>query len=395
MADLTAKTRDSLPDSAFAVPGKRKLPVEDETHARLAETQVGRTQGLSSAERATAKKRIDAALDNDETEDTTKSMSTPSERDLEKAHSDVDTQMHDDERGTIQKALAGLRAWAGFGASEELVKGDPDSEPMARAGDSQYPNDQGAEKRLKRARAQSKPGQTDQYEGVEDADDDSVEYENMEPDFLKTGAKKSLAPSDVYDELVKASGEELVQEINATPALEAMASSFAKSLSDVSDIEGDHYEAVMAGQQMLAKGLVAVIGMVEELAKSVKEMPAPKDAPATEDETPAAEEATEKSQSQKDREFTLDFLEKSFQNTNAPAYLTAHSTLAKGQSATEDIDGPGGKQRLADALEKSLSAGTIEIAFGASLLSDMDHLKPSDVLKRIPASQRASLGLSA
>jgi hypothetical protein len=266
---------------------------------------------------------------------------------------------------------------------------------MARAGDSQYPNDQGAEKRLKRARAQSKPGQTDQYEGVEDADDESVEYENMEPDFLKTGAKKSLAPSDVYDELVKASGEELVQEINATPALEAMASSFAKSLSDVSDIEGDHYEAVMAGQQMLAKGLVAVIGMVEELAKSVKEMPAPKDAPATEDETPAAEEATEKSQSQKDREFTLDFLEKSFQNTNAPAYLTAHSTLAKGQSATEDIDGPGGKQRLADALEKSLSAGTIEIAFGASLLSDMDHLKPSDVLKRIPASQRASLGLSA
>ena len=58
MADLSTKERDALADSDFAVPGKRQLPMHDADHARLAWTQVDRTQGLTSAEKATAKRRI-------------------------------------------------------------------------------------------------------------------------------------------------------------------------------------------------------------------------------------------------------------------------------------------------------------------------------------------------
>ncbi|MFS2114320.1 DUF6582 domain-containing protein [Herbaspirillum frisingense] len=55
---LTKEKRDALPDSDFAVPGKRKLPIHDETHVRLAHDMLDRTQGLSSEEKAVARRRI-------------------------------------------------------------------------------------------------------------------------------------------------------------------------------------------------------------------------------------------------------------------------------------------------------------------------------------------------
>lgn len=55
---LTTETRNSLPDSDFAVPGKRKLPMHDEKHVRLAHDMVDRTQGLTDEERAEARRRI-------------------------------------------------------------------------------------------------------------------------------------------------------------------------------------------------------------------------------------------------------------------------------------------------------------------------------------------------
>lgn len=36
MAKLSSKTRNKLPDSAFALPGKRKFPIENPSHARNA-----------------------------------------------------------------------------------------------------------------------------------------------------------------------------------------------------------------------------------------------------------------------------------------------------------------------------------------------------------------------
>lgn len=36
MSDLTHKTRNALPDSAFAIPEARAYPIHDEAHARLA-----------------------------------------------------------------------------------------------------------------------------------------------------------------------------------------------------------------------------------------------------------------------------------------------------------------------------------------------------------------------
>lgn len=55
---LTKEQRDALPDDHFAVPGKRKLPLPDETHTRLAWDMVDRTQGLSDEERSAAREHI-------------------------------------------------------------------------------------------------------------------------------------------------------------------------------------------------------------------------------------------------------------------------------------------------------------------------------------------------
>ena len=58
MARLTQKERDVLPASDFAVPGKRKLLIQDESHVRFAWDEVSRTEGLTADERAEARRRI-------------------------------------------------------------------------------------------------------------------------------------------------------------------------------------------------------------------------------------------------------------------------------------------------------------------------------------------------
>jgi hypothetical protein len=55
---LSKEERDALPASHFAVPGKRKLPINDATHTRLAWDQVDRTLGLSEADRSAARGHI-------------------------------------------------------------------------------------------------------------------------------------------------------------------------------------------------------------------------------------------------------------------------------------------------------------------------------------------------
>ena len=58
MAELDTAARDRLRAEDFAVPGKRALPIPDARHVRLAWDMVDRTEGLSDAERATARRRI-------------------------------------------------------------------------------------------------------------------------------------------------------------------------------------------------------------------------------------------------------------------------------------------------------------------------------------------------
>ena len=57
-ARVSTEQRNRLPESAFAVPGKRKLLITDETHTRLAWGMVNRTQGLTPSEKAEARRRI-------------------------------------------------------------------------------------------------------------------------------------------------------------------------------------------------------------------------------------------------------------------------------------------------------------------------------------------------
>lgn len=58
MAKLDKSARDALPDNDFAVPGKRKLPMHDEHHVKLAWDMVDRTDGLSPEERSAARSHI-------------------------------------------------------------------------------------------------------------------------------------------------------------------------------------------------------------------------------------------------------------------------------------------------------------------------------------------------
>lgn len=58
MANLDKAARNALPPEHFAVPGKRKLPINDETHTRLAWDMVDRTSGLTDEERSEARANI-------------------------------------------------------------------------------------------------------------------------------------------------------------------------------------------------------------------------------------------------------------------------------------------------------------------------------------------------
>ncbi len=55
---LTREQRDRLPETDFAVPGKRALPIHDANHVRMAWNMVSDTKGLTDAERRTARDRI-------------------------------------------------------------------------------------------------------------------------------------------------------------------------------------------------------------------------------------------------------------------------------------------------------------------------------------------------
>ena len=59
---LTTKKRNSIKDSDFAVPGKRKLPIHDCSHARNAAARLNQTKGLTSEEKRIARQRIQRAL---------------------------------------------------------------------------------------------------------------------------------------------------------------------------------------------------------------------------------------------------------------------------------------------------------------------------------------------
>ena len=61
-AVLTTKKRDAIKSGAFAVPGKRKLPIHDCSHARNAAARLNQTQGLTSDEKRIARQRIQRKL---------------------------------------------------------------------------------------------------------------------------------------------------------------------------------------------------------------------------------------------------------------------------------------------------------------------------------------------
>ncbi len=62
MGDLTTKARKALPNSSFALPKQRKLPIQDRAHAVNAMARLEQIKSeLSPADYASAKRKIQAA----------------------------------------------------------------------------------------------------------------------------------------------------------------------------------------------------------------------------------------------------------------------------------------------------------------------------------------------
>ena len=65
MAELNTKSRDKLPDKAFAEPGKRAYPIEDKPHARNAKaraSQAVKAGRMSKTEAAKIDRKADTVL---------------------------------------------------------------------------------------------------------------------------------------------------------------------------------------------------------------------------------------------------------------------------------------------------------------------------------------------
>ena len=61
MPELNAKKREKLPDSAFAFPKERKLPLNNASHVRNASARFNQVEGVSASEKKTAKGCIERA----------------------------------------------------------------------------------------------------------------------------------------------------------------------------------------------------------------------------------------------------------------------------------------------------------------------------------------------
>jgi hypothetical protein len=68
MADLTERKRDALPKSTFGLPGERKYPMPDASHARNAKARAAqqvKKGTITKAEEATIDRKADRILDDD------------------------------------------------------------------------------------------------------------------------------------------------------------------------------------------------------------------------------------------------------------------------------------------------------------------------------------------
>jgi hypothetical protein len=61
MAELNANKRDKLPDSSFAFPKERKMPLNDASHVRNAVARFNQVEGVSTAAKKTARTKIEKA----------------------------------------------------------------------------------------------------------------------------------------------------------------------------------------------------------------------------------------------------------------------------------------------------------------------------------------------
>lgn len=65
---MDTKKRNQLPDSAFAFPKERKMPLNDAEHVRNASARFNQVEDVSKPEKEAAKKRIERAAKQEDVE---------------------------------------------------------------------------------------------------------------------------------------------------------------------------------------------------------------------------------------------------------------------------------------------------------------------------------------
>lgn len=348
-------------------------------------------------------------------------MGTKTE-DLEKAQAEVEQAVETQEKSRLTKSLEALRARFGFGqTTEESELSKANSSTMA--GNDGYPQSAVNEGNIARARSKSKPAKhpDNNYADLPDAEQDTTDYENSEEDALdgfdgkkvtEKGRKslKGVDEEDFYKAIIDGdeSGE-VVEAINASDALELLATSMGKSIAEVSHqtgIVGKYTaEAIEELNKSLAVLAEAVGTIMETLEKSASGVPAAVPQPAAsdikqEEERKTGEESEEVAEKsltsdQKKYKRTLEFLAEA-DKMNAPSYFSQITGEALQKSGAKNDDNTpealntlAGRQRVKAAIMTLIKSEGLDPDY----LGSLDYRPTSEVVARLPKEMRSKVGL--
>lgn len=359
---------------------------------------------------------------------------------LYKAHQDIEGIMEVKDKSRLSKSLDSLRERFKLGAPTTAAATEGgallEKSSTLMPGNDGYPNDEGAESRISRARSKSKPAKhpDGNYEGLESGEDDTTSYENDEEDVLdgasrgKPVTSKSFAASteeDFYKSVIDSDEDgEAVAAINATDALEHLTTVMGKSIAVVSKqseaigmYATTQFVELNKSMAVLAEAIGAIMETLEKSA-SAWALPIEENAPETGTEgatqlsttatATAAEETTSTNKSQqgaasevpltedqKKYQNTVNWLQKS-SPTNIPSYfsvLNGQAGMQKSAAGTvdrtspEELDTLAGKKRVRTAITTLIKSQGLN----PDLLAMTDYKAPSEVVKYVPAQFREEL----
>lgn len=174
---LSTESRDDLKDDQFAVPSKRKLPIENEKHIKLAWDLLDDTDGLTEEEKSEARKRI---------------LNAARERDMDisdwKGATDASPSLTRNSKGNTMARSREARVDARLAVLKPFLANDTDLKALRLALDAEYAKDEEEEER----RGKSDPDKPVGDEGeTEEEKKEREEREKTERDKKKDDDKQA------------------------------------------------------------------------------------------------------------------------------------------------------------------------------------------------------------